>query len=851
MNLYQAGYTRRGGQGEGAGWSIVAPSEEMSRIAIEGFRGISGNLVELVNRFSMPKSAIGLFAHDRFLFYLHINYAVSKAEAADARGVAFVHGYSFSLEDNYILCQNPEMLLGVTDQTFQKNYDASIKAYPVVQKLPYQKMDNQLLRKKYQLYTEEYQRLLLGATCALEGYADPLCIKISCPLEEYQSICLEIVNLILSGLPYHLRAKATFFSYKGGKTMLYFSDQAEGNNYFDLDTMTSFCESDRLQQYQFLQLYALEREDQRQRLWQGIAEFVDQAFLMPRREIHCEQIEHGYQANQKYLTGRQIAPDRVIGLLCSFINSQQKQSKAAEEYLTELLDAANQSGQIIEDTKMLHRIKNQIKNRSNPSLQKAWGLFYARQILTAEKQTGQEQLFQLYQEDKKQHQTLMEAIAKLDKEYYNSYYEKTLMPQLLDQLTDIFDYLEENRDSFEEDPTFDLLLQKTTEKEINHTENFTDLWEVRKKADKVAKRIAEVNKEYAQKYLLFTDYLFWKRFSLSWFSPKEIENYKSCSLNKLVSLKSQESSCEMARTVKQLIKVYESIETGNDMLIRFFLTDEITSEIAIKEILQEVLQNDNLEKRSLKNGFDLSLLCYYQLKTPGFDAAEWAKAAERQGYHKIFHVEQIEDLIKNSNVLKNRKFKKIFAEAIIDTVEQKTWRKRQDITPAARRGLRHYERYFTAKSASQKQKLEEQERYCFSFHKAAVGYLPFFSLLFFLLCLKQYSEIPDNVVLGISIAFAVGFTAVWIVKIKNSGGIGTYLAGIGITIKSRLAKLFLFELLLLLSTGAAVFFWNNFPLLQEEPFYRKTAVGAVIMGIYIFIATVGAVWESFKRKSQK
>ena len=304
MNLYQAGYTRRGGQGEGAGWSIVAPSKEMSRIAMEGFRGISGNLVELVNQFSMPKSAVGLFRHDRFFFYLHINYAVGKTEAVDARGVSFVHGYSFSLEENMILCQNPEMLLGVTDQTFQENYDASIKAYPVLQELPYRSMNQTQLRKKYRLNTEEYKRLLIGATCALETCADSLCIKISCPLEEYSQICLEVMYLILSGLPYHLRAQVTFFSYKGGKgkTMVYFSDKIEGNNFFDFDTMTSACEAGRLEKYQFLQIYTWKNEKQRQFLLQEMADFVDQAFDLPRKEIHCEQVEHGYQAKQSDIT---------------------------------------------------------------------------------------------------------------------------------------------------------------------------------------------------------------------------------------------------------------------------------------------------------------------------------------------------------------------------------------------------------------------------------------------------------------------------------------------------------------------------------------------------------------------
>lgn len=852
MNLYQAGYTRRGGQGEGAGWSIVAPSEEMSRIAIEGFRGISGNLVELANSFSMPKSAIGLFCYDRFLFYLHINYAVSKTEGTDARGVSFVHGYSFSIEDNYMLCQNPEKLLGVTNQTFQKNYDASIKAYPVVQELPYQAMNLSLLKKQYQLSTESYQKLLLGATCAVEGYTDPLCIKISCPLEEYSQRCLEIMDMILSGLPYHLRARATFFSYRGGKTTIYFSEQTEGNNYFDFDTGTSFCEESKLTRYQFIQIYALE-EEQRQQLLQRIADFIDQAFSISRREIHCEQIEHGYQASQAYLTGRSIAPEQVMSLLYSFIRSEWSQSEAAEAYVINLLDSANQSCQVIEDTKQLYEIRNQIKNSKNPLLQKVWLIFYARQFLAADRQAGQEQLFCLYQEDKTQHQVLLETIRKMDKNYYNSYYEKILLPQLLDSLIGIFRYLEENQTSFEQDKTFDLLLQKTTEKEINRTKNFTELWEVRKKANRIVKQIAQENTEYARKYELFVDYLLWKQFQVNWFSLEEIEKYKSCSLNKLASSKSQETSCKTARIIRQFIQVYESIPTGNEMIERFLLTDEITEEVAIKKRMQDILRKDGLERLHLnqKNWFDLSLLCYYQLKKSGFDAIGWAQTVEKLEYNRIFQPEQISDLIENSSILKNRKFKKIVTDAIVDTVEHKTWRGQPHITLATKRGFRQYAYYLTKGSTKQKQERKEQESFLFSLHRVAVGYLPFFSLLFFLLCLKQYSEIPDGVVFGIGITFIIGFLVVWGVKIKRSGSIWEYLADIGITLHSRLGLILIFESLLLLSTGLAGFFWSKFPILQKEPFYRKTVMGLVVIGVYILIATVGAVWESRKTKKTR
>lgn len=848
MNLYQAGYTRRGGQGEGAGWSIVAPSEEMSRIAMEGFRGISGNLVELVNHYSMPKSAVGLFFHDRFFFYLHINYAVSKTEATDARGVSFVHGYSFSIEDNYRLAQNPERLLGITDQMFQKSYDTSIKAYPVLQELPYKTMDDIQLRKKYRLYIEEYHRLLIGATCALEGYTDSLCIKVSCPLEEYQQICLEVMYLILSGLPYHLRTQITFFSYKGGKTKVYFSDQAEGNNVFDLDTMISSCYIGGLEHYQFLQLYTLENDKQRQFMLQEIADFINQAFALPRKEIGCEQVEHGYQAKQNEITGKIIDSNRIMDLLYSLTRIPCKQCEAITEYLIKLLESANQSHQLTADTKLLEWLMDFVQNSSNPVLQEAWLTFYARQFLATEEQEGYKILLNLYQKDKQQHQALTKKLWKISQTYYTTYYEKVLLPKLLDSLTGIADYLKENPDSFERDKIFDRLLQKTTEQEISATKNFTGLWEARKKTDHIVKQIEQVNIEYAQKYRLFVDYMFWKRFDLAWFSLEEIENYKSCSLNKLASSKSQETSCETARIIKQLIKVYESICSGDitGVANSFFFTKDRVEDDIIKKVMQDTLRKDGLKRIHLnsKKWFDLSLLCYYNQKKKEFDAIEWAKKVEELEHNEIFQSEHIKEFIANSSILKDRERKRSFIVGIAEAVEHKTRRNQQDISPYIKRGLKQYYRYLTSGNSNGKQEAKAQENFLFSLHKIAVGYLPFFSLLFFLFCLKQYSEIPEEAVLGIGFVFAAGFIAVGIGKVIKSGGIKRYLNKIGVTILPRLVALLLLGGLLLASTGIAGLFWIKFLAWQQEPFYRKTVMGVVVMGIYILVAMGSAVWES-------
>lgn len=846
MNLYQAGYTRKGRQGEGAGWSIVAPSEEMSRIAMEGFRGISGNLVELVNRFPMPKSAVGLFCYDRFWFYLHINYAVSKTEAKDARGVSFVHGYSFSTEENDILCQNPEMLCGITDQTFQKNYDASIKAYPVVHELPYRTMNETQLKKKYKLSTEEYRRLLTGVTCALEEDVDSLCIKISCPLEEYCQVCLEVMYLILRGLPYHFRAKVTFFSYKGGKTTLYFSDKIEGDHYFDLDTMAYACNKSLPKKYEFPQIYAWEDEKQRQFILRQMADFIDQTLDLPRKEVHCEQIEHAFQASRKDLMNQVTNCQKNLDLLCSYTKLQWKQVDTTENYLAKLLELLNQSGQLVEDIGVFHWILSCIQQSNSKNLQEVGLTFYIRQILAQEEQKGYETLLKLYRENKKHYRILSDRIHKKNPTYYAQYYEKAFLPEVFHSLNSVAIYLEEYKNQLEKEKTWDRLLQRITEQEMKATKSFAEQRNVQKKANRIAEQLAF---EYAQKYRLFTDYLLWEQFDLTWFCLEEIDVYKKCSLDRLALSKSEDKACKTAQMVKTWIRVYEQIrlEEETETAYRFFFTDEITADIAAKKMLQSVIRKEGLKRLHLKqqNWFDLSWICYYKLEKKEFDAVGWAKRIESFEQSELLQPSQIPGLVEHSYLLKNKKLKRQFADAVIEAVEQKTWRKRQHTSQAAKRGLQQYYRYLKRGSTISNKELEIQKNFLFSLHKIAVGYLPLLSLLFFFICLYQYSEIPKEVIFGMGIGFLVIFTIVEGAKIVKSGGIGEYLNQMGITMLSSFLIYFLFGILFLVPTGVVGFFWCQFPAFQQEPFYRKTMLGLITLGIYILIAVISTIWESF------
>ena len=95
------------------------------------------------------------------------------------------------------------------------------------------------------------------------------------------------------------------------------------------------------------------------------------------------------------------------------------------------------------------------------------------------------------------------------------------------------------------------------------------------------------------------------------------------------------------------------------------------------------------------------------------------------------------------------------------------------------------------------------------------------------------------------IGFLVIFTIVEGAKIVKSGGIGEYLNQMGITMLSSFLIYFLFGILFLVPTGVVGFFWCQFPAFQQEPFYRKTMLGLITLGIYILIAVISTIWESF------
>lgn len=843
MNLYQAGYTRRGRQGEGAGWSIVFPSEDMSQSAKEGFSGFAGNLAELVNGNIMPKEAFGVFRHDRFVYYMNINYGVSGEEAADARGVSFTHGYCFNLADYYALCEKPEQLLGVGEGVFLKEYDPSVKALPVAHELLYEAMDYGKLMEKYGLTAEDYRFLLIGATCALEGFANALCVKTERPLEEYGQVCREIMYLIMHGLPYHLRTKATFFSYKGGKTDIYFSDKVEGNNYFDLDTKEHVCDKSKLERYQFTLVYNLEDDRIRQRLLGAMARFIDEAFDIQLKDIDCDVVEHAFQSQKKNELGKAIDDDLTISLLNSFMGYPLKESEAVEEYLAVLLKSISENNLQVKNSKILNRVVNRAQSSANPALHESYLIFYARQILAKDDQEGHDLLWKQYKEDKEQYAILIDAIERMDEGYYEKYFEDAFLPRRLKSLQQIASYLKESGTKWTTIRMFTGLLRKATIEEMDAAQGFEGQLTVRAEAERIASLMELTSPEDGRDYLLFTDYLLWDRFEISQFSPQDADQYRKCSLNELSKHGFNGKECENARIVQNLLKIAFNFAPTAEQIYDVFFTDELIDDIAIKKVLQGILRKGQMKQCRFGNTdeVELSILCCYDLEIDRMETAKWIRKAIKAGQERLFQPETLPKAVRGSYILSDGRLKRYIARSLEKELDEKAWRAGEDEDRKVKRAMEFLLACLRGENLGSGCDMREESDFRFCLHKVAVGSLAVVAIGFFVWCLLKYCGfglVPGIVAGTVTI---VGLVVIIAVKIYLEGGIGEYFESLGIQEARELAIVGGFSAILAILAIGLWFLVRLLPALQTaERANLKTIVAAAGCGIFALVAIAGA-----------
>lgn len=836
MNIYQAGYTRRGRQGQGAGWSIVAPSVDMSQIARDGFSGIAGNLAELANSRDMQREAYGVFQYDRYMYYLHINYDTSGEEIADSRGVSFTHGYICNLSDYYKLCQEPENFTGLLPETFQTAYDPNVDAFPGVQELPHTGMNHGEIMAKYGFTMESYRQLILGTLCAIEGLGSALCIKVSCSQEEYLNVCREIMYLIFCGLPFQLRTKVTFFSGRGGKTVVFFSDRQEGDNYFDLDAMAGKCDSGVLEKYEFTKMFGITEEDTRQSILRTMAEFTERVFEVPLKEMNCELIRHGFQFCLYRRAGQSIHKEQAAELLASFMGYPLKDCEETDIYLTVLLESMNANNLVVEDRRLLKKITDRAKQSQSETLQAAYRNFYARQIVSGSRQEGFQELLSQYKKDSAQFELLSGYIRDRDRDFYDEFNREVYLPHRLSSLRKILTFLEQ-----EQPEPLELFLQlteKTLAKEMQEAGDYARLKDVHGLALRVAGRLKRANAEYAGHLKKKANYLFWENFRLEQFRVEQIKEYENYGLREIVTCGAGGKRSENAEDVFVLQKIVKRLYQGADgeLIYDIFFTDRFTSSMEVRKTAQKLARKEltRLCDPETAEGVDYSLACYFNLETGCFDALGWIRKLLELSDEGLFDVDTVSRSVRRSAILADGILRRQCMQAFAEELKNKAWKQGLETDREVKRGLVRYSEYLGG--GVEKNSPSTKDDPAFSVHRMLTGYLPLFALALYLWGMHRYiglSLIQSGVMAGIAVIAVLGCIAL---KIAVNGGWRDYLECIG---ADMLTMLMAAVLELMLSVLFGLLLWKLPSLQRSNNAWLRTLTIWTAAAVHTAAAIIG------------
>lgn len=645
MKLYQAGYFRMGGRGSGSGWKIAAPSPGMSEIAKAGFKGIASRLVDLKQSGQMPQKAMGIFRHDRFIYLMHVNYAAS---GEDSRGVAYVHGYCFNLQEYFGLAVHPEMLFGILPDQFDLEYQQELSAYPVRESLEYRNMNERRLLDRYRLSKEQYRKLILGAICALEGYSGPMCVKCQGLREQDTQSYRDVMYLVMKGLPYHLRQKLLSFSWQGMQTAIYFSDTVQGDNYADLDTGMFHCDYTRLESCQFTRLYNMDifykSIDTREQIFQNIAAFIEDAYTDPFKDAGCALIEAGFQKKVKKNDGG-IEPLAAAGLLQDFLKYGLRYGDETAEYLALLLDALNQGGIQLEDNQLVSDIKSAYASCSDRQLLDPMACFDARRILGQKKEKGFSMLLEL-----KQHHAddlypyVCRHLEHLDPEYFADYYWNQFLPEELTSLKKAERFWKKSKEAFsaEEHRLFQKLLRDLAEQEMKAADSFEELCLAAQVIERICQerprtegsRLAGGYPQTDGYHLLWEDtcFLLWNCFNPDWFEVSSVDAYKQYNVQKLAQGYGQKS-CPHAKKTNQLILTLEEARECTDVqrLWALLFTGQSEEDKKQRRKIQRAIReeffsgsgNVRWEGNDPVAELDCSLLLFYDTEKEQFDLVKW------------------------------------------------------------------------------------------------------------------------------------------------------------------------------------------------------------------------------------
>lgn len=776
MKLYQAGYFRKGKQGNNAGWSIVSPSEGMSKIARDGFQGLAANLTELKRKGTMPVTNLGLFLYDRFVYLLHVNYAAS---GEDARGVTYVHGYCFNLSDYYDLCAEPSRLCGILDENFQMEYDESVKAYPVADGfVTGGTFDFDALIEKYHLSEEEYRRLVLGAVCAIEGSTDGLCIKYDVPLEEYKQVYREMLYLIMKGLPFHLRIKVSGFSYKGSKAIIYLSNEVEGSNYADLDSRKFMCDTTKVSLFRFTELYnfSFAKSAVRDNIFALIADFTNKVFENPLKETGCLQAEAAYQAKIRRNVKGGISAQAAPELLQNFTGCNLTTDGETYAYLTELLRLINENGYEITDRKVKICLQKLYEKSSDVQYKAEVDRYFAANVVKQGKKGFK--VLQELQEFKAQFASVCHLVRDMDEAYYTEYYEKEYLPGRLTDLDKFDAFLSEDQGDFMTPRGYEVALaifKKLIFAEIGTADDFDRLQEIQKRADGLLNRFMDrmpvqgepMQREMYQKL--------WEQFDLTWFDPGRVEDYKECKVD-VVAAKS-----ENAAAVSGMIRLVNSdFEENQEFLIKLLLSDEILQDQGEKETLQKMLRKEFRRSGNWRasENFDLFLCLYYNCKIRQFDTLLWCKDCYKKKCEtSVFSPMKVRERIDGSSLLQETGWRDTLADSLEADIRDA---KKEDFTKEQIKGLKLYYDCLMGKNIDSGRDASRGDNFFDSIHRIFIGFCALTAIGTGLYSALNYYENKTAAVAALAV-FGALCLGVFAARVFFAGGFGDLIENTGLS----------------------------------------------------------------------
>ncbi|MFG6392584.1 MAG: hypothetical protein K1W24_00125 [Lachnospiraceae bacterium] len=764
MDLYQAGYFRFGKQEIGSGWDIVAPSDGMSNFAIDGFKGIASSLINLQKTVEMPVETEGLFQYEydkrKFIYFIHVNYA---AHGKDGRGVAYIHAYCFSLKEYYELCIQPEMLFGIKPGTFDMEYRSGIKAYPVEHSFPYEKIDYNRLMDKYNISNVQYKNLVLGAICAIEKYSNPMCIKCSTSLDHYLEIYKDIMYLVMSGLPYHLRQKALSFSYKGIKgtdTNIYFSDVIEGNNYFDLDSGEAFCDFSMLGKYYFTRIYNTPiyyNNENRNRAFQNIADFINASYKNPLKNADCEMIEAGFQEKIKKNEDGGIPPEIVPGLFDTLLKYDITNSDEVAEYIADLLETAYNNNLGITKKVPIEKIKGLYGKFTLERLHKQIAYVFIHVVLGCKKNGRTEKGFDILWNLKKENLPLYNLVCaylkEINYEFYNNYFINKVLPSEIINLDKAEEYLTNNIKNISVDicQAFLKQVKNIIDKEIKEATSFTQMSGVVKNVNRVADKFSRF--DGLKDIFYYSCYVLWSNFNIEWFKIKDLDSYKSCQVQKIAG-GFEGKPVPNAEKVNWLMSMAEDVLQFSQItkLSKFIFTNDRFDNKEFKNrVLQELKKrfNTGIKRKTEYRDMEISLLLNYNIKKKQFALADWINGIgeDREIYENL-----MEEFVQASHLLQKDEIKRIVIQSAENTVKNKREAKYYSLGSNGRKALSRLQSCLSGNANASR---DTGQLFYYTLHRGIIGLFAIFTFIICNLSLWRYGSRESYMPLVLAAVFIV------------------------------------------------------------------------------------------------